>query len=104
MQGDVRDLAAGFGVPGPLVRVAGCSAEGRRPADLGIRLPLCEAEAANTTNGMTYTEAWIPSFVPQNYGLDDFIVNDETKTVTITHNMNRIIVQNAHSKDVVPFE
>lgn len=79
-------------------------AEGRRPADLGIRLPLCEAEAANTENGAPYTEAWIPSFVPQNYGLDDFTVNDEAKTVTITHNMNRIIVENAHSKDVVPFE
>ena len=79
-------------------------AEGRRPADLGIRLPLCEAEAANANNGATYTEAWIPSFVPQNYGLDDFVVNDEAKTVTITHNMNRIIVENAHSKDVVPFE
>ena len=79
-------------------------AEGRRPADLGIRLPLCEAEAANVENGATYTEAWIPSFVPQNYGLDDFTVDDEAKTVTITHNMNRIIVENAHSKDVVPFE
>lgn len=79
-------------------------AEGRRPADLGIRLPLCEAEAANTDSGAAYTEAWIPSFVPKNYGLDDFTVDDEAKTVTITHNMNRIIVENAHSKDVVPFE
>ena len=79
-------------------------AEGRRPADLGIRLPLCEAEAANTGSGAAYTEAWIPSFVPKNYGLDDFIVDDEAKTVTITHNMNRIIVENAHSKDVAPFE
>ena len=79
-------------------------AEGRRPADLGIRLPLCEAEAANTGSGAAYTEAWIPSFVPKNYGLDDFTVDDEAKTVTITHNMNRIIVENAHSKDVAPFE
>lgn len=79
-------------------------AEGRRPADLGIRLPLCEAEAANIENGAAFTEAWIPSFVPQNYGLDDFTIDDEAKTVTITHNMNRIIVENAHSKDVVPFE
>lgn len=77
-------------------------AEGRRPADLGIRLPLCEAEAGGKES--PYTEAWIPSFVPQNYGMDDFTVNDETKTVTITYNMNRIIVENAHSKDVAPFE
>ncbi len=79
-------------------------AEGRRPADLGIRLPLCEVEAANAKNGNQYIEAFIPTFVPQNYGLDDFKVDDEAKTVTITNNMNRIIVQNAKSADVAPFE
>ena len=79
-------------------------AEGRRPADLGIRLPLCEVEAAKVNNGENYTEAWIPSFVPLNYGLDDFKVDDETKTVTITYNMNHIIMQNAKSPDVAPFE
>lgn len=79
-------------------------AEGRRPADLGIRLPLCEVEAAKANNGENYTEAWIPSFVPLNYGLDDFKVDDETKTVTITYNMNHIIMQNAKSPDVAPFE
>ena len=79
-------------------------AEGRRPADLGIRLPLCEVEAANQEDPTAYTEAWIPAFVPQNYGLDDFKVDDEAKTVTITHNMNRVIVNNARSESVVPFE
>ncbi|MBP5507844.1 MAG: hypothetical protein J6Y23_08395, partial [Prevotella sp.] len=79
-------------------------AEGRRPADLGIRLPLCEVEAANASNGKSYIEEWIPQFVPRNYGLDEFIIDDEAKTVTITHNMNRIIVENAHSADVAPFE
>ena len=79
-------------------------AEGRRPADLGIRLPLCEVEAANAANGSSFTEAWIPQFVPRNYGLDDFTVDDEAKTVTITHNMNRVIVENAHTADAAPFE
>ena len=79
-------------------------AEGRRPADLGIRLPLCEVEAANTINGASYTEAWIPQFVPRNYGLDEFTVDDEAKTVTIAHNMNRIIVENARTSDAAPFE
>jgi hypothetical protein len=79
-------------------------AEGRRPADLGIRLPLCEVEAAHVSKAEPYTEAHIPSFVPRNYGLDDFKVDEEAKTVTITHNMNRIIVQNAKSADVAPFE
>jgi len=79
-------------------------AEGRRPADLGIRLPLCEVEAANVANAASYTEAWIPSFVPLNYGLDDFKVDDVAKTVTITYNMNKVIVKNAKSDDVAPFE
>ena len=79
-------------------------AEGRRPADLGIRLPLCEVEAANVANAASYTDAWIPSFVPLNYGLDDFKVDDVAKTVTITYNMNKVIVKNAKSDDVVPFE
>ncbi len=79
-------------------------AEGRRPADLGIRLPLCEAEAANVENAQAYITPWIPAFVPQNYGLDDFTIDEEKKVVTITHNMNRVIVANAHAADVAPFE
>ena len=79
-------------------------AEGRRPSDLGIRLPLCEVEAANQKDPTTYTDAWIPSFVPQNYGLDDFSVDEAAKTVTIKYNMNRVIVENAHSGSVAPFE
>jgi hypothetical protein len=42
--------------------------------------------------------------VPLNYGLDDFSVDDEAKTVTITHNMNHVIMANARSADVAPFE
>ena len=79
-------------------------AEGRRPADLGIRLPLCEVEAANVSNASNFTEAHIPSFVPLDYGLDDFTIDDNAKTVTIKYNMNRVIVQNARSADVAPFE
>lgn len=79
-------------------------AEGRRPADLGIRLPLCEVEAANASNGAEYTQAWIPSFIPLNGGMDDFTIDQQAMTVTIAHNMNRVIVDNAHSADVAPFE
>ena len=79
-------------------------AEGRRPADLGIRLPLCEVEAVSLGNADTYTDAFIPSFVPGNGGLDDFSVDDEAKTVTITFNMNKVLVQNARAAEVVPFE
>lgn len=79
-------------------------AEGRRPADLGIRLPICEVEAAATTGASAYTEAQIPSFIPLDQGMDAFTIDDENKTVTILYNMNRIIVENAASKEVVPFE
>lgn len=79
-------------------------AEGRRPADLGIRLPVCEVEAAHASNSAAYVEAWIPSFIPQGGGLDEFTVDDEARTVTITHNMNRVIAANAHTADVAPFE
>ena len=79
-------------------------AEGRRPSDLGIRLPLCEVEAARISDASKYTEAWMPAFVPANYGLDDFTVDDTNKTVTIKHNMNRVITKNSHSAEVAPFE
>ena len=79
-------------------------AEGRRPADLGIRLPLCEVEAAHASNGAEYTQAWIPSFIPLNGGMDDFTIDAEAMTVTIAHNMNRVIADNARTKDVAPFE
>lgn len=79
-------------------------AEGRRPADLGIRLPLCEVEAAHAGNGAEYTQAWIPAFIPLNGGMDDFTIDDQAMTVTIAHNMNRVIVDNARSADVAPFE
>lgn len=79
-------------------------AEGRRPADLGIRLPVCEVEAAAVQGASAYTTALIPSFIPLNQGLDDFTVDEEAQTVTIAYNMNRVIVDNARSNEVVPFE
>lgn len=79
-------------------------AEGRRPADLGIRLPVCEVEAAAVKGASAYTTAQIPSFIPLNQGLDDFTVDEEAQTVTIAYNMNRVIVDNARSNEVVPFE
>ena len=79
-------------------------AEGRRPADLGIRLPVCEVEAAAVKGASAYTTAQIPSFIPLNQGLDDFTVDEEAQTVTIAYNMNRVIVDNARSNGVVPFE
>ena len=78
-------------------------AEGRRVADLGIRLPICETEAANTPSAANYTTAQIPPFIPLNQEMDAFEMNKDTKTVVIKYNMNRVIVQNKSSEYVAPF-
>ena len=78
-------------------------AEGRRAADLGIRLPVCETEAANTPSAANYTTAQIPPFIPLNQEMDAFQMDKETKTVVIKYNMNRIIVQNKSTEYVAPF-
>lgn len=78
--------------------------EGRRVTDLGIRLPLCDVEAAHVAKADGYTTAQIPEFIPLGQEMDAFTVDEATKTVTILHNMNRVIVKNRSSKAVVPFE
>ncbi|MDR2622303.1 MAG: hypothetical protein LBC48_06935 [Dysgonamonadaceae bacterium] len=78
-------------------------AEGRRASDLGIRLPVCEIEAANTSSAAPYIKAQIPSFIPLEQGMDAFEMDEDTKTVVISYNMNKIIVENKVSEDVVPF-
>lgn len=78
--------------------------EGRRVTDLGIRLPLCQVEAAKASNSKDYIQAQLPSFIPLGQGMDEFTVDEATKTVTITYNMNRIIVDNKATEYVVPFE
>lgn len=78
-------------------------AEGRRASDLGIRLPVCEIEAANTPSASTYLLARIPAFIPLNQDMDAFDIDKTAKTVVIKYNMNKVIVTNKSSEDVVPF-
>lgn len=68
-------------------------AEGRRVADLGIRLPVCETEAVGNASAQPYLEALIPDYIPLNQGMDEFTIDEATKTVTITYNMNRVLVE-----------
>lgn len=77
--------------------------EGRRPADLGIRLPVCEIEAAHAPSASKYEQAQIPSFIPLNQGMDEFTMDEKTKKVVIKYNMNKIIVANKQSAYVCPF-
>lgn len=78
-------------------------AEGRRASDLGIRLPVCEIEAANTPSAAPYIEAQIPSFIPLEQGMDAFDIDEIAKTVVIKYNMNKVIVTNKTSEYVMPF-
>ncbi len=86
-------------------------AEGRRFADLGMRLPLCEVEADKVSRrypdiDMTpFASAYIPAFIPaEEYGMDAYDVDVESRTVTVRYNMNREIVKNKALPCIVPFE
>lgn len=81
-------------------------AEGRRMADLGMRMPVARTEVLanpNAQDGAPYTEAQIPSFIPKAFGLDAFTYDQAAKTVVIAHDMNRVLVQNRTSPAVLPF-
>jgi tetratricopeptide (TPR) repeat protein len=77
--------------------------EGRRASDLGLRLPVCEIEAASTPSSAAYIKAQIPSFIPLEQGMDAFDMDEEAKTVVIKHNMNKVIVANKSTEYVIPF-
>ena len=80
-------------------------AEGRRMVDLGIKWPLSDVEVDNNTNagGSQFLQAQIPSFIPLNEEMDRFDWNKETGEVTIRYNMNKILIDNAGSGEVLPF-
>lgn len=80
-------------------------AEGRRMTDLGIKWPVPKDEVTSNGNineGDPATEALIPAFLPAGE-LDAFEMDETTKEATITHNLNRILVQNKASNLVLPF-
>ncbi len=77
-------------------------AEGRRFVDLGIKIPLSENEQllnANVTDSDIL--AVIPSYVPTD--MDAFTFDTGTNQVTITHNMNAVLVANRADAAVIPF-
>jgi tetratricopeptide (TPR) repeat protein len=78
-------------------------AEGRRMADLGIRFPVSEVESLSNSNITTAnTTGYAPAFV-KDKPLDAFTYNAATKTAVITVNMNKVLVENKTSPDVLPF-
>ncbi len=77
-------------------------AEGRRFFDLGLRLPVSEVEKLSNRNITTeQTVGFAPAFVPTN--MDAFTYDAGAGTCTITHNMNKVLVQNKTSNAVLPF-
>jgi tetratricopeptide (TPR) repeat protein len=78
-------------------------AEGRRMTDLGIRFPVSETEALSNSNITTAnTTGYAPAFV-KDKPLDAFTYNAATKTAVMTVNMNKVLVENKTSPDVLPF-
>jgi len=79
-------------------------AEGRRMTDLGIRMPVSITEQQNNKN---VTDAdlqpVIPSFIPLNKGMDDFVYDKASKQVIMKYDMNRVLVQHKNAKEIFPF-
>lgn len=76
--------------------------EGRRLTDLGIKYPISQVEQDNNPNvADEYTIAQIPAFVADK-ALDDFST-DENGNISISVDMNKIIVENKTDNTIVPF-
>lgn len=77
--------------------------EGRRMTDLGIRFPVSLIERQN--NPLIEDQhlvAVILSFIPRDEAMDDFEHDAASETVTIKHDMNRVLVQNKQYENVLP--
>jgi tetratricopeptide (TPR) repeat protein len=77
-------------------------AEGRRFADLGLRLPVSEVEKLlNTTVTAEHITGFKPTFVPAD--MDAITYDAVTGLCTIKYNMSKVLVQNKTSPLVLPF-
>lgn len=78
--------------------------EGRRMSDLGIRLPVMGRQIdanPNVNQGDYGTSVFVPAYIPQGSGLDDFTIDAGAGVVTIANDMNKVLTQNRTS--VSPF-
>ena len=76
--------------------------EGRRFVDMGIKIPIHENEMLlNPSVEASHLEPFIPSFMPSD--LDGFTFDETAGTVTISVNMNKVLVDNRTDPSVVPF-
>lgn len=80
--------------------------EGRRMTDLGIRYPVAWDESVTNPNipsTSTALRAILPNWIPLDYGLDRFSFTDGDTVAVVAHNMNRVIVANRTTAEVMPF-
>lgn len=80
-------------------------AEGRRMYDLGVQWPVPQVEVLNNENISegAATEGIVPAFLPPGEEFDAWeSIDNENKRVVLLHNLNRILVQNRSSDQVVP--
>ena len=80
-------------------------AEGRRMMDLGIKWSLPQDEILvneNVTDGDPATSPVIPAFLPA-AEMDAFTLDEDTREVTILHDLNQVLVDNKASDLVLPF-
>ncbi len=71
--------------------------EGRRMSDLGIRLPVMQREIDSNPHvnfGDYGTIVIIPAFIPQGAGMDEFTIDENTKVVTMSYDMNQLVARN----------
>lgn len=82
-------------------------AEGRRMTDMGIRFVVSEVEALANSNipaGDASTISSLPSFIEGiKTELDAFTYDANANTTIITHNVNKILMQNKAATTVLPF-
>jgi len=79
--------------------------EGRRMVDLGIKWAVPFEEILvnpNISDGDPAGSGVVPDFLPAGE-MDAFTVDEEARTVTILHNLNRVLVENKASELVLPF-
>lgn len=82
-------------------------AEGRRATDIGITFVISDRElianpnVSEADNDFTLVPSWLASL---GGGIDEFTYDAAAGRATITHNVNRLTIENRDSDLVVPFE
>lgn len=79
-------------------------AEGRRMTDLGIKYPVSQTEQLNNSHVKDADiKAQVPPFIPLNRGMDNFTYDVANHVVTMTYDMNKVLVTNKTSPYIFPF-